>query len=472
MTEDVLIDSQDLRILKNILQNPNFAIEFSNNYGDFLFTPAIREFAQTCISYCRSYRTAPTRRVLEDSNIKNTSVILDELEQLPVDKGEFAYDLDKLKTRFISQQAGTLRKSLDGISSPEAIQTEIKKYQESLRLVDSSARKPFIKRSARDFIKDFAESYVSKLNNPESAQGILTKYTHFDYVTNGLVPSDLLLIGGETNSGKSQLLSNLAVQIWMQDNKIEMKNFTKGHNITYFSLEMPYEACFRRIMAKMADIPNYGIRDAKLNISEAEAMNLAMEFIKNYPNEFDIVDIPRGTTVEMIEEIIRDSRGSYKPEVVIVDYLGLMDDSSVEGDDWLKLGQITGKLHELARVYGIAIITAAQLNRINPASKKKEEVVGNHRFGRSSLMMHHATLGLQIESRPDEDKLGTMSLHLTKNREGEKISFHLVKKLANSAIIDSIDDVIITNKQLGINNMDLSTKKDISSLLSKHSIKI
>ena len=82
--------------------------------------------------------------------------------------------------------------------------------------------------------------------------------------------------------------------MWMQKNTVFSNNFVRGYNVLYFSLEMPYEACARRTMARIADVPMYALRDAALNKFQIEALRRSTDFIERYPYEFEIVDIFNG----------------------------------------------------------------------------------------------------------------------------------------------------------------------------------
>jgi replicative DNA helicase len=222
-----------------------------------------------------------------------------------------------------------------------------------------------------------------------------------DYVTGGLQPAEMVIIGAETGGGKSMFLNNIAVQMWMQKNTIftDPENYTKGCNIQYFSLEMPFRACFRRTVARLSDLPVYGIRDAKIANDKLDNLSKALKFTKKYPFEFEIVDIPRGATVDQIEERYLEAVDQGRaPDVIIVDYLGLMDAPGVGDEDWLKLGVISGRLHEFARMYDVIVLTAVQLNRApNKMHLDSSELIGLHRIGRSALIMTHANIGIQIE---------------------------------------------------------------------------
>jgi replicative DNA helicase len=283
-----------------------------------------------------------------------------------------------------------------------------------------------------------------------------------------MLPGEMMIIGGETGAGKSMLLNNIAIQMWMQKNTVFTEDYMKGCNVLYFSLEMPFEACFRRTMARVADVPMYGIRDASLYKSQLEAMNTSFDFIDKYPYQFEIVDIPRGVTVDQIEARFLEAKAKFNPDVVVVDYLGLLEDSDSEGDDWLKLGHIAGKLHELARYYNIVVLTAVQLNRpTTKVNKDSSDLIGIHRIGRSSLIMHHANIGIQIESRKDESTYGDLKYHVIKNRDGETGCHSLVKNFKHASLKDPEVPFEPPRDDSGILPLD-GISEDISTLLEKY----
>ena len=250
--------------------------------------------------------------------------------------------------------------------------------------------------------------------------------------------SDHLFLAGNQMipTHNSMMLSNMAIQMWMQKNTIDTINPTKGHNVLYFSLEMPYAQCFRRTMARLSRISTYALRDCQItNEKKLEDLSKAANFVKRYEPEFEIVDIPRGVTVKQIEDRYLEAVAKgHRPDVVVVDYLGLMNAPEKDGDDWLRLGYIAGSLHEFARVYNVVVLTAVQLNR--PKSKDRNDIIGLQRIGRSNSIMDHATLAIQIETRPDECTYPDMPYHIIKNRNGELGDHYLKKMYGTATLID------------------------------------
>jgi len=442
--EDNSLQEQDLRMLKAILSNQRIALDFSTHYSSSLFLGDAKHLAEAILSYVKIYKDLPTKRVLSDKYpaIKNQiDNLYQELTNVEFEPQEFKYDLEKFIQRYKDTRTASLADELRFNSNVNAdtIIKEMERTIKDVRSISGPTKQAYTQKGIHEFIDDFTKEYVAKIEAPELGAGIKTGYSFLDYVTNGLAPAEMLIVGAETGGGKSMFLNNIAIQMWMQENTIASSPFSKGYNVQYFSLEMPYKACFRRTLARLADVPMYGLRDSNLTKAELESVYQASAFIKKYSeqNQFEIVDIPRGVTVEQIEERYLEACTRYQPDIVVVDYLGLLEDHDIEGDDWLKLGKIAGKLHEFARAYNIRLLTAVQLNR--PAKSKNTdpaELIGIHRIGRSSQILHHANIGIQLETRKDEHLRDTLVYHVIKNRDGECGKAEISKKFKNGSIFD------------------------------------
>ena len=276
----------------------------------------------------------------------------------------------------------------------------------------------------------------------------------------------LYLIGSNLiPTHNSMLLNNMAIQMWLQGSDFNTNR--KGANVQYFSLEMPYDQCVRRTMSRLSGISTYGLRDCQItNPKQLESLSKAATFINKFQFEFEVVDIPRGATIRAIEDRYLEAVAiGRSPEIVVIDYLGLME---IEGhlvvDDWLKLGHIAGQLHEFSRAHNVIVLTAVQLNR--PKGKDPDDIIGLHRIGRSSLIMHHATVGIQIETRADEKTFDDMPYHIIKNRNGECGTHLLKKNFRNATVVDLKPYVPIQDDGIGSFSGVMPAMEDISSYLN------
>lgn len=451
----------DLSILKTITTNKKHALDFAVECDPKLFSNDIWIFANVICNYVKFHKELPTLRTLTENLGKNSNDPLiqtinkfwTEVESFKYDTNEYTFDLAKLKKRFAERQILQLKESIAKLE-PEKIDInkhvlDFQKTVQSIKSLDQ--KRAYDRRTLKDAIDLFKEEYRLKQQNPNFDQGISTGYSYLDYATDGLRPGELLLIGGESGGGKSMLLMNMAIQMWMQKNTLNTEsNFTPGNDVLYFSLEMPFKPCFNRVLGRLSSTPTKKIRNAKLNGEDVDKLKKAIKFIKNYPNQFEIIDIPRGATMESLELLYEDAKAHFNPKVVVIDYLGLMEYGDPTMDDWLKLGKVAEKIHEFARVHGVIVLSAVQLNRAKPG-KDAEEKIGLHRIGRSALIMQNANIAVQIETRQNEKNYPDMFYHLIKNRDGELGKGRIIKNLACGTLID---DPIKIDESYDIKDMD------------------
>ena len=444
----------DLRILKSLITDKVNALTFAYRYDHTLFDEDSERFAKLVLDYTKHFRAPPTRRTLVDRHKFNqhlTSIIddtWDEIDALEYDTKEYPYDLAELKKRFQLQAVERIREQAasDDPDDPENPEEYFNKLSlEISRVTSLDLERTHIQKPAADYVDEFSESYESRKQNPDDVPEIKTGYSMIDAISGGFAPGELIMIGGETAAGKSMLLKNMAKQIWLQDNTLDtpMEDLVRGYNILYFSLEMPYKDCFMRLLASLANVPSRSIAKSTLAPDEEKRVQKAYNFLRMYQENgyyFDIVDVPRNLTIEEVELRYQDAMLRYRPEVVVVDYMGLMHSTALAKEqDWLKQGALAASLHEFARAYDCIVITAAQLTDLKRGSSGSQEEsrrVGVHRWGRSSLIMHNVNLGIQLETRPNERSFPDLKVHGVKNRKGPLGQGNLIKNFANASLID------------------------------------
>lgn len=436
----------DLSILKTIITNKKHAIDFANECDTKLFSPDIWNSANLIVSYIKTYKDIPTLRVIteklqkgnNDKLIEHVKSVWSSLESFTYNDKEYKHDLGKLKRRFAEKQISQMQDSLNKIDPASVdIDKTLGDMTKTIHTIKNlNKKRTFERKTLKEAVPTFREEYNAKMADPTFDRGIMTGYSVLDNVTDGLRPGELLLIGGESSSGKSMLLMNMAIQMWLQNNNVDMEdNFSPGQDVLYFSLEMPFKPCLNRVLSRLSTCPSKLIRNAQLNSEEAVKLKKALKFITKYPNQFEIVDYPRGATMEDLEMIYEEVKAYYDPKVIVIDYLGLMDYEDKDMDDWLKLGKISEKIHEFSRVHNLTVLSAVQLNRAK--SKEPEDRIGMHRIGRSALIMQNANIAIQIETRQNEKNYPDMIYHLIKNRDGALEKGNLIKNLACGTLLDN-----------------------------------
>lgn len=478
-------DEIDLRIFRTMISERSKGVEFALTYDHDMFSPNYQLVAKICIEYLRKYRENPTKRTLSEFAGRSYKPRIEEVwgkaEEIDYSDKEFVFDLNKLKSRY---EQFIIKKISDISANPgENAERDIKLLLQKLKTVKDGRK--FIQKTVSEGLDQASHDYDLKKKNPKSNKKIPCGFSAIDFaMSGGLAPGELFVVGGETGSGKSMFLLNMAIQMWLQGNSIDTPpdEMIEGKNVTYYSLEMPWEECFGRLIARLAQVPEEDYSNGDLNIDQEMRVDKVKAFIEKYHWQFEIVDMPRGMTPDELELRHEDANLKYEPHVVAVDYLTLMNLPSNE-QDWLKMGTLAGALHEFARANKVIALSGVQLNDVQRGEKKdikkkgeKGVLVGGHRIGRSSQMLHHINAFVQIETRPDEDMYGDFKFHYIKNRRGPKPQNCTLKKNFTNSTLTDIPYVY--KKQEGSDNyaynddQDDNLNSDISESFKKVKVKI
>lgn len=439
----------DLRVLKNVLSNKDIALEIVNTVDSKLFSSDIRSFVNSLYLYVNKYNDIPTVRILEEFTEKNVNDVLSKnistmwnnIFNIESSLNELKPDLDKLRLRYSESEIITLQRDLSTLKSGnidvDEVLSRLNKTQQSINEINTDT--VYLNESVDKYTETFKNKFNYKRNNPDDGKGLMTKYSIIDFATNGLKDGDFFVVAGESGQGKSLLLQNIAAQVWMQDNMILNNEFTQGKNIIYFSLEMPYEDCFNRLISKMSGVPARSIENAKIKKDEASRVKECMDFMKKYPYKFTIVDMVDASAGD-IETILRKSPIKY--DAVFVDYLGIMtvqDSKNNEEADWQKQGIIAYELRRIARKFKIPVFSAVQIN--TKGSKENASAIGPAKISRSGQIITHLTHCIQIETRQNEHLYPDLVCHVIKNRKGPKMKMTFKKDLKCCNILDDNQNV-------------------------------
>jgi len=454
--------SLDRTMLSYVLHNKQFAMELSNSVTHEYFHKDIQWLYKAIMDYFNDpkFKELPTIAVIEEYLNKNYSKedfikegkeLFIEILAIDTNLTEFKWYVEKLKKRYNDQvqricAANLVRFIKEGGDEDDRIIKINEIIKNTVVTIDSIHKsKTYQEGSLDKSAKLRFEKYKEIEAHPEIAQGIFSGFGELDRITNGLHGGELLIIGGETSSGKSVVMMNMAINAWLgkQDPLIPMlptEQYVRGKNILFFTLEMPKDGLERRIDARLAQVDYNKIRDGKLEVGEKERYFKSLKFQLKYGKVFHIIDMPRGLSVREIELKYLEMKEIYGIEfdLVVVDYIGIMKASKDQDSDWLSLGYIAEELHEFARAYSIPVITATQVNRPKDPNKPQHST---NRVARSDMIPQNANIILQIGNRgEDEYTRLDMPIYITKMRDGEKGSFTLMKDFAKMRVVDMVDD--------------------------------
>lgn len=456
---EVKLNLDDM-ILAYLLKSKHYAMELTNTIDvEYLDSNLAQWLYKTSMEHFRNpkFKEIPTANILSEYFDKQSKLAFtkqdllefyQKLISVQLEPAEFSWYVDKIRQRYNSklqkQYTSTIIKTLKS-NNADKVEAVNKLFRESTVAIDSINKcQSYEEGTLDESAKERARLYKETEENPEKAKGILSGFSELDMITNGLHDGELMIVGGSTGHGKSVVLHNVAVNAYLgQHNPLEPapdENEIKGgHNILYFSLEMPKAMQERRIDACMAGVIANEIRDGRLSEEDKEKYYKVLKFQSKYAKKFKIVDMARNVTMREIELKYVESCDKYgiKFDQVYIDYLGLMKPISLEAQDWLEQGMVSAEMHEFLRSYKISGVTAVQLNDPKDPSKPQHST---SRIARSRTIPTNANIILEIGSRENEDTRIDMPVYITKMRDGGKGSFILTKDFARMRVVDLTDE--------------------------------
>lgn len=459
-------DNLDLIILKTLITNKKYAIEFINECDTKIFSSDVWKFADLITNYTKTYKELPTLNVIKDKHEKSNPKLFDyakdlwtKIEQVEHNDKEYHYNLKKLKDRFAEKEFSKLNTLL---SSNKDVPNKITDLQRTISNIRNASQvKNYDSKTLKEAIPFFVDKFNAKKENPKLETGMKLHYEFLDHAINGVKPADFVMVAGASGYGKSLVLANLAVNAWLQDNRVEDgAPFSPGKNIVYFSLEMPYEDCFNRLIARLSKVASRKIENAQVNKEEFSKIKQALTFINSYPNHFKIIDIADATAND-IELII--SELDFSIDAAFVDYVGLMKPNEMKKDiaDWQAQSEVAYELRAIGRKYNIPMFSAVQLNRKGNANKE-DNGIGLDRLARSAGIASHCTTVLQIENRPNEIAFPDLQIHIIKNRKGIKGKGTLIKHFGCAYL----EDVPLSDTEKEYDAYALNTDSNMDSDIS------
>lgn len=143
--------------------------------------------------------------------------------------------------------------------------------------------------------------------------GVSTGYVDLDKMTNGLQPSDLIIVAARPSMGKTTFAMNLC----------EHAAITSDKPVLIFSLEMPSDQIMMRMLASLGRINQTKVRTGQLEDEDWARLSSAIELL-NSKGKMYIDDASGLTPTEVRSRARRIAREHGGLSMIMVDYLQLM----------------------------------------------------------------------------------------------------------------------------------------------------
>lgn len=238
--------------------------------------------------------------------------------------------------------------------------------------------------------------------------GVPTGFSVLDNMTSGLQPGELTIIAARPSMGKTAFSLNIAQHMALRCQK----------TVAYFSLEMGRDAVMMRILASEARINMKDIRSGKLPDNVwPKLINVAGQVSES---KF-YIDETSGISPFEIRARARRLKAQMGLDIIIIDYLQLMDLKQKVESRERAVSEISKSLKSLAKELGIPIIALAQLNRGVEGRSDRRPMLSDLRESGSIEQDADMIMMLYRDDYYDKDdveKQGQAEVIVGKNRNG------------------------------------------------------
>jgi replicative DNA helicase len=241
----------------------------------------------------------------------------------------------------------------------------------------------------------------------ELVTGVATGFVEFDEITSGLQRSDLIIVAARPAMGKTSFCMNIAQHVGLRT----------GGSVGVFSLEMSKEQLVLRMLCGEARVDMHKLRSGFL--SEKDWGKL-VQTVADLSRAKVFIDDTPGITVMEMRAKARRLKLEAGLDLLIVDYLQLMQGRGRFENRTQEIGSISRALKGLAKELDIPIVALSQLSRA-------PETRGGHKpqlsdLRESGALEQDADLVIFIyreeEYNPTPDNRGIAELIIGKQRNG------------------------------------------------------
>jgi hypothetical protein len=249
-----------------------------------------------------------------------------------------------------------------------------------------------------------APEFINTIKEQDSGvrPGIDLGFSYPDSLIQGVRPTEVVAFLAYTNIGKTQGLMRATHQAYLQNMPPPL----------FVSLEMEADEIFEKWDAMSAGISSMAMRARHLKPEDYQRWEQAVKRVEGSSSDIVVIDDTRGAaTVDRVANLAE----RYKPGVIAVDYVSLMQAHRDIKSDWERVTHISRGLKQLARALKIPVYVAAQSNRL---AESEGPTLDNIAY--SISVGQDANIAVGFHQTPEWAKMNKVEVRLLKNRGGPK----------------------------------------------------
>ncbi|MBQ9029179.1 replicative DNA helicase [Candidatus Saccharibacteria bacterium] len=247
--------------------------------------------------------------------------------------------------------------------------------------------------------------------NKGALRGLKTGFIDLDKKLAGFQKGTLVIVGARPAMGKTTFAQNLA---------FNMASINKKH-ILFFTMEMAATEITERMVAAVAGVDSWRIRDGSLSDEDFSKISDALGDIDDTPILFD--DTSHMNILELRNKARRAAH-DYELGAIIIDYLQLLNGTDrYAGNRVQEVTEVSRGLKTLARELEIPVIALAQLSRNVTGRDDPKPILSDLRDSGSieqdaDVVMFLHRPDYYHENDDDYEKTNITQLLIEKHRQG------------------------------------------------------
>ena len=351
---------------------------------------------------------------IKKSDLKNEEEILQVLTEI-IDENTSSYNLLEY-AELIKEKAMLRRLGQVGMEITKTAHTDVRTAEEIMDEAEAkvlSLSKNILKNSIID-MKTASLDEMRRIDNVTANRGktlgIPTGFVDLDRMTSGLNNSDLIILAARPAMGKTAFALNLAL------NAAKEKK-----NVLIFSLEMPVQQLYQRLLAMESGISQNKLRNVYLEEDEWNKLTLATTSLSNLG--IYVADLPHTNVLE-IRSYTRNMKTQGLLDLIVIDYLQLINGTGKgRGSDanrQQEISDISRALKGLARELDVPVIALSQLSRAVESRVDRRPMLSDLRESGAIEQDADIVAFLYREEYyiPDTENKGITELIIGKHRNG------------------------------------------------------
>jgi replicative DNA helicase len=269
------------------------------------------------------------------------------------------------------------------------------------------------KRATRDFesLSDVLREYLEQLEQMSEGDrtryGVPSGFIDLDKLTAGLQRSDLIILAARPSMGKTSFALNIGASAAM-----------KYHaTVAMFSLEMSNAQLAARLLSTESGVDSTRLRGGRLTEVEVRKLDRALQVLSEAPIYVD--DTP-GISIMELRSKARRLQADVGVDLVIVDYLQLIEGSRGRDNRVQEISEISRSLKSLARELHVPVLALSQLSRAVESRSPHIPMLSDLRESGSIEQDADVVMFIYREDHynKDSEKKGIAEIHIAKHRNG------------------------------------------------------